>query len=249
LFILSFFNPVIAVFHPFAFALFLLLSISIFAWPLLFPYVLIVPLSLLSPSCLFLILYLDFASNRGWGPRGERIRIIQKAPLGTRIHVTLITSLTARGRPFHLDVREGTNTGTDFARVIRWAVAQGYLVAGDYLVCDGARVHFSSDIRDDLLDFLEEHGVLLPISSYLLQFCVLPLLQVQAIILPAYSPELNPCELVFQVSKATLSREGALPEGLTWVQKIVASFLSIPHEEMLRMYETSIVYGGDRRRK
>lgn len=56
-------------------------------------------------------------------------------------------------------MREGTNTGTDFGRVVRWAVEQGYLAAGDYLICDGARVHFSRDIRDDLLDFLEAHGV------------------------------------------------------------------------------------------
>ena len=94
-----------------------------------------------------------------WGPIGERVYVLQGAPLTVRLHVTLITSLTAQGLPFHLHLREGTNTGNDFADVVRWAVTNGHLGPGDYLVCDGARVHFTADTRDELLVFLLAHGV------------------------------------------------------------------------------------------
>ncbi len=86
--------------------------------------------------------------------------ILNGAPLGLRIHITLITSLTHHGAPFHLDLRVGTNTGEDFANVVRWIVTRGYLTAGDFLVVDGARVHFSNDTREALLAFLNAHQAL-----------------------------------------------------------------------------------------
>ena len=68
------------------------------------------------------------------------------------------------------------------------------------------------------------------------------------VILPRYSPELNPCELVFHVSKDMLSRPNENTRDLSWEEKVFASFLSVTHEQMLRMYETCIVYGGNRRK-
>ena len=94
-----------------------------------------------------------------WGPKGERSVLLHGAPLGIRIHVTLITSLTNNNFPFHLQLREGTNTALDFAMVVYWAVSRGHLVPGDILVVDGAKVHFSAGTRDILLAYLQLHHV------------------------------------------------------------------------------------------
>lgn len=69
------------------------------------------------------------------------------------------------------------------------------------------------------------------------------------VILPSYSPELNPCELVLHVSKSALARVGGVPAHLPWHEKVIASFASVTREQMLSMYETCIVFGGNRRRK
>jgi hypothetical protein len=70
-----------------------------------------------------------------------------------------MTTLTNGEVPFVLDVRTGTNTGIDFVRVVVRAIAMGYLVPGDFLVVDGARVHFTRNTRDALLQFMVDHGV------------------------------------------------------------------------------------------
>jgi len=53
----------------------------------------------------------------------------------------------------------------------------GALVAGDYLILDNAPVHHGEESAAFLMDILEYFSVKL-------------------VYLPAYSPELNPCELV-----------------------------------------------------
>ena len=70
---------------------------------------------------------------------------------------------------------------------LSWA-AYGTLTTGDYLIVDNASVHGGMDSIDLLLDFLEEHGVSL-------------------VYLPAYSPELNPCENVFCMLKTHLRQQ------------------------------------------
>ncbi len=61
---------------------------------------------------------------------------------------------------------------------VRSLVESGFLQPGDVLVIDNARVHTGKTHWNEVLDILLTNGVSL-------------------VRLPTYSPELNPCELVF----------------------------------------------------
>ena len=98
-----------------------------------------------------------------------------------------MTSLT--GRPCWVPPpRAATNNKWDFVHVIVWLIDQGALGAGDFLVMDNARIHHAADSAQ-IVD-----GLMLAIGARLL-------------FLPAYSPELNPCEFVFGYVKEKMSRE------------------------------------------
>ena len=84
--------------------------------------------------------------------------------------------------------RAGTNDQFDFLRAITWLVTEGALQDGDYLVLDNARVHDAAATKEFVAAILRVHGVRLRF-------------------LPAYSPELNPCELVFAEVKRRLRTE------------------------------------------
>lgn len=75
-------------------------------------------------------------------------------------------------------MRENSNTQFDFLAFLTYLVEHNHLTAGDYLVCDKATVHVGSSTSDLVFELLASAGVTL-------------------VVLPAYSPELNPCELVF----------------------------------------------------
>ncbi len=84
-----------------------------------------------------------------------------------------------------VDIHAKTNTTVDFLQNILYLVDAGHLVPGDILILDNASIHFAEEISDDLLTMLDESGVSLRF-------------------LPTYSPELNPCEIVFSKMKSQL---------------------------------------------
>ena len=83
------------------------------------------------------------------------------------------------------NARVEANAGIDFLDCILQLVEGGFLVAGDILVMDNASIHDSAEICDALDALLQCAGVRL-------------------VFLPTYSPELNPCELVFAQVKSYL---------------------------------------------
>lgn len=111
--------------------------------------------------------------------------------------------------------REETNDSYDFMLVMTWLLQSGALVAGDILILDNAKVHLAESIRDDVEAMLLVTGVAM-------------------MFLPAYSPELNPCELVFSIVKNKL-RTCRGDERL-WVEAQVA-FQAITHEQVLAEYK------------
>ena len=89
-----------------------------------------------------------------------------------------MTSLTSPGGFVLSAPRTATNTAVDFLIFVVEQVAAGHLVAGDVLICDNAAIHFADEIQGPLELILQLAGVRL-------------------LFLPTYSPELNPCELIF----------------------------------------------------
>jgi len=107
----------------------------------------------------------------------------------TRVHtlnhpsasLTLLTSLE-QIPPLVIDYRIQSNTQWNFLEFVHSCCKQGFLVTGDYLIVDNASVHSGLDSFELLQDILNVYGITL-------------------IKLPVYSPELNPCELVFSKMK------------------------------------------------
>jgi transposase len=96
--------------------------------------------------------------------------------------MTLMCSLSSAW-PIYFEIREKSNTGFDFADFVINALKFNYMGRGDILVVDNWSGHFCNDNKEALEILQEEFGFLI-------------------VFLPAYSPELNPCEFVFgQIKK------------------------------------------------
>ncbi len=84
-----------------------------------------------------------------------------------------------------IDIGTETSTARSFLQYVLYLLDAGHLVPGDILILDNASIHFAEEICDDLVAMLAESGVALRF-------------------LPTYSPELNPCEIVFSKMKSQL---------------------------------------------
>jgi len=96
----------------------------------------------------------------------------------------------------------------------------GVLVPGDVLVIDNAKVHNADTIYDQLAAVAQAAGFSI---AYL----------------PTYSPELNPCELVFGMSKNELYHWRG---SNSFQDEIVSSFLRITHRNLCNFY-FKCIYG------
>jgi len=95
----------------------------------------------------------------------------------------------------------------------------GALSRGDYLIIDNAAVHNGWDSMDVVADILQTAGVNL-------------------IFLPAYSPELNPCELVFNVVKSHIRIHRNF--GSLILHEIVDALSSVSLDTMSLFYDHCI---------
>ena len=84
-----------------------------------------------------------------------------------------------------------------FCRIHNKCDFGGALVPGDYLICDNASVHWAQATMDALDDLLST-------AKIKMRF------------LPTYSPELNPCELVFGDLKKHLGAY-RLEDNIFWI--------------------------------
>ena len=85
---------------------------------------------------------------------------------------------------------------------------------GDVLVCDNASIHKANGIRDVLLGVLNLYGVRLVYT-------------------PTYSPELNPCEMLFAQSKRYMRDHRG---NHSFITEILYSFASINLENVFSYY-------------
>lgn len=132
----------------------------------------------------------DVALHRqhGYAQRGRRLQVARGwVPSGPNYTMSIMTSLTAPHGFVCSTPRTASNTSYDFLLFLVELAQDGYLTAGDVLVLDNASVHTSSLIGPQLRQLLAATGIRL-------------------LYLPTYSPELNPCELVFAMIKNHMRR-------------------------------------------
>jgi hypothetical protein len=118
--------------------------------------------------------------------------------------ITLITSLNTPSLCYWT-VRYGSNNQFDFVESVKAMIAVGALLNGDSLVCDNAAVHIGADSRDELNKALADAGV-------------------DMFLLPTYSPELNPCELVFARIKNYMRSSAAVSVNWDTLEETSRSF-------------------------
>lgn len=131
----------------------------------------------------------------------------------TNATLTVLTSVT--GNPVVIDYTEQTNNQWSFTDFVLKCCLDGDLVQGDYLVLDNAAVHHGEDSLELLENILSYFGI-------------------QLIFLPAYSPELNLCELVFNVVKKHVRyhRNGFSP----LLDEVLVAVASVTPKMMVSFY-------------
>lgn len=125
-----------------------------------------------------------------------------------------MTTLTAEVPIVMSNLRVNSNNAADWLDWIRNLIAGGHLEAGDILICDNATIHTASSIIDDMQEALDNANVRL-------------------VTLPTYSPELNPCELVFAQAKSMIRRNRTSEPF--WLDIMVA-FSLISRKNVLSYY-------------
>jgi len=155
------------------------------------------------------------------GPINQHITVVKHAPLGESYSLTLLTSLSSSRFPYFVDLQSESNTQWDFARFVLNSILYGALVPGDYLVADNAAVHVGAESYEFIHDVLQFAGI-------------------QLIYLPTYSPELNPCELVFNCLKTDLKNHRG--NMALWLE-ICQALSKISHGDMYQFYEHCIRNG------
>jgi transposase len=125
---------------------------------------------------------------------------------------------------FYVNIRHDSNTQLNFLDCLKDFVAQGGLLRGDILIVDNATVHMASAHFNEILAYLNSEGI-----------------DLQS--LPTYSPELNPCELVFARIKAYIKSTDAFATTFNgrdhlapFKELLCASLQTISRDELINMY-------------
>ena len=136
--------------------------------------------------------------------------------LNETIKVFLLTNITA-AVPIHVSMQcsEDANNRYDFLDFIISCLRNGHLQAGDILVLDNAPIHKAANIIPALSLLAATAGV---------SICFLP----------AYSPELNPCEPVFAQSKHYLRYHRRMHNPF-WYE-VARALSETTHNNMLSYY-------------
>lgn len=166
-------------------------------------------------------LWSELRRVRGVSERGRELRVARGfAPHGVNYTVTVLTNLANPAGFVMSNPRSATNTAVDFLAFLLQLVDEQHLVAGDVLVCDNASIHFADDIQLPLALLLQTAGVRLMFT-------------------PTYSPELNPCELIFAQLKGHLRTQRSQQHILLDVVQAAAA-AAIKWQSILAYYDKCV---------
>jgi len=155
----------------------------------------------------------DLRRARARGPRGSRTMIQSTVSLSESYTFTVVTSLV--GAPLYVsEARVGSNTGLDFLYFVVDLLRDDVLVAGDVFIIDNASIHSSMDVFELMFTLLQNNGVRL-------------------YFLPKYSPELNPCELVFAQAKRHLREHRG---NLSFLEEVHLAFALVSPQNVANYY-------------
>ncbi len=158
----------------------------------------------------------DLETTRVLGLTGKRSYIKEASLHVPSASLSLMISLT-HDIPFFIDYRYESNNQWNFCDFVYLACQQGYLQKSDYLIVDNASVHSGLDSQEILKEILDTFGV-------------------RIIKMPVYSPELNPCELVFSQVKRYIRNHKLLNNRSCLWQEVVSSLSKVKKEQLYNYY-------------
>jgi len=153
--------------------------------------------------------------NKGLSPKGQNIILVQKEHFAESYSVSCLCSLTDQD-PTYITCRKNSNDQTDFFEFVLNCILHGRLQKGDTLLCDNASVHTGLETLESILLLLELYGI-----SFQL--------------LPSYSPEFNPCELIFADVKHYLRNHRNL--ALSLASDIALAFAFVTPNKVASYYK------------
>lgn len=169
------------------------------------------------------MIFLDYKVKRALAPRGKPAIVLKPGALPSSASLTLLISPNTE-QFFAVNVRHGSNTQLDFFECLQEWVETGHLSFGDILVMDNASVHVGDTNYEAIDQFLTERGITLQT-------------------LPTYSPELNPCELIFariknfiKTTGSTVLNENGTSRCLTFEQILEHVLGQYSFEDIMALY-------------
>jgi transposase len=102
----------------------------------------------------------------------------------------------------------------DFKSVLELFIQSGIVKSGDYIIMDNAAVHVSKEILESILELCSKHGIFIKL-------------------LPAYSPELNPCERIFGMVKNWIRNHRS---NGSFIEDLRAAFATITRDHVIKFY-------------
>lgn len=159
-----------------------------------------------------------FAGRRLYGLKNKRIFNKVKDLQETTGTLTLMTSMDPAQEPFFPSYQEDNYNQYFFMSFLTDAICSNFLRAGDVLVLDNAAPHHG----DDSWNFIEK---------------LLEAANVSIVFLPAYSPELNPCELVFGAVKRHMRSSSS---DLSLFERLLDGLASVSQTNVSNYYRHCI---------
>lgn len=150
------------------------------------------------------------------GKKDTRTKLVTSDYLDETLSMVLLTKYSDETYPIVFSLKNGTNTQIEFVEFILFCMDSGHLVHGDVLICDNATIHFGCKTFEAL-------ELALKLTGMTLMF------------LPTYSPELNPCELVFGTVKHYLRHKRDRREP--FFLKILRASLEITSSKVQHFYD------------
>ena len=157
---------------------------------------------------------LGVARNQGVGFIGQRVYSVTKRNIQERYSMTLMTSIV--DVPCFIQFRKDSNTQYDFIEFIMQAIEGKFLQRDDIVIFDNALVHCGKNIKEMIDNLAETIGFTIQT-------------------LPTYSPELNPCELVFNYLKTIMRYH--YDESFSLKSNVILTLAKISNDMMLKFYK------------
>jgi len=161
----------------------------------------------------------DLMVQKGVSEKGTRLEAVDSSQPSARQSWTVTLACRLGAVPIAIPaMHQGTNDAVEFGTAVNKLISDGFIRPGDYVVLDNAAIHKKPRMLDPLNDLLTTLGA-------------------QLMFLPTYSPEFNPCELIFGKVKDDLRHHRGL---LAFCVEVVRSFCKITFQDVFMFFSHCI---------